>query len=254
MLPHWQLLRVYGSTGVTGTILEVIHEDGLPMKVMLGAWIGAEDVASSQREVREAIRLTRQYPEIVLAVCVGNETQVDWSPHRSPLEQVIEHVRTVRGSVEVPVTSADDIDYWLRPESRTLAQELDFITWHAHPMWKGERIENAMTWLEAQAAAMQELHADQLLVLGETGWATSMADTGEQAELITGHPGEAPQWYFHDQVRAWAERDQRTVFWFEAFDEIWKGGDDPAEVEKHWGLFRADRTPKRAIEGLRDSR
>ena len=89
-------------------------------------------------------------------------------------------------------------------------------------------------------AAMQELHPEQLLVLGETGWATSVAAAGEQAELIKGRPGEALQWYFHDQVRAWAEREQQTVFWFEAFDENWKGGDDPAEVEKHWGLFRAD--------------
>ena len=35
---------------------------------------------------------------------------------------------------------------------------------------------------------------------------------------------------------------------FEAFDENWKGGDHPAEVEKHWGLFRADRTPKAAMD------
>ena len=35
--------------------------------------------------------------------------------------------------------------------------------------------------------------------------------------------------------------------YFEVFDENWKGGEDPAEVEKHWGLFRADRSPKAAM-------
>jgi exo-beta-1,3-glucanase (GH17 family) len=40
-----------------------------------------------------------------------------------------------------------------------------------------------------------------------------------------------------------------TTFVFEAFDENWKGGADPADVEKHWGLFHADRTPKAALGG-----
>jgi exo-beta-1,3-glucanase (GH17 family) len=37
-------------------------------------------------------------------------------------------------------------------------------------------------------------------------------------------------------------------FFFEAFDEPWKG--DPGEVlgaEKHWGVFRVDRTAKRVM-------
>jgi Glycosyl hydrolases family 17 len=34
------------------------------------------------------------------------------------------------------------------------------------------------------------------------------------------------------------------TFVFEAFDEAWKGSPDPAEPEKHWGLFHADRSPK----------
>jgi exo-beta-1,3-glucanase (GH17 family) len=37
------------------------------------------------------------------------------------------------------------------------------------------------------------------------------------------------------------------VYYFEAFDENWKGSSDPLEPEKHWGLYRADRTPKLAL-------
>jgi exo-beta-1,3-glucanase (GH17 family) len=43
--------------------------------------------------------------------------------------------------------------------------------------------------------------------------------------------------------------DRQITFFFEAFDEKWKGGTNPAEVEKHWGLFRADRSPKAAMQG-----
>jgi exo-beta-1,3-glucanase (GH17 family) len=84
-------------------------------------------------------------------------------------------------------------------------------------------------------------------VLGETGWATKVHDQGEQAELIKGKAGEAEQNAFYKEVRQWAEKQQLTVFFFEAFDENWKGGEHPNEVEKHWGLFRADRSPKAAI-------
>jgi exo-beta-1,3-glucanase (GH17 family) len=39
------------------------------------------------------------------------------------------------------------------------------------------------------------------------------------------------------------------VFYFEAFDEPWKGGADPRDVEKHWGLYNENRTPKAAMAG-----
>ena len=36
-----------------------------------------------------------------------------------------------------------------------------------------------------------------------------------------------------------------TTFFFEAFDEDWKGDDkEPLGAEKHWGLFTQDRKPK----------
>ena len=45
-------------------------------------------------------------------------------------------------------------------------------------------------------------------------------------------------------VDAWSEKNKITMFVFEAFDEPWKGGNDPSEPEKHWGLFDVDRKPK----------
>ena len=247
MLPHWNLLRVYGSRGPSETLLEVIHADRLPMKVMLGAWIAADSPEANQQEVDAAIRLANDYPETVLAVSVGNETQIYWSAHQSPVDSLIEHVRHVRAGVSVPVTVADDFNFWNKPESRALAAEIDFITMHAHPMWNGVQLEDALDWLKEQIEIVEAMHPEQLIVLGETGWATSVADEGEQATLIKGKPGENEQKLYYDSLRDWAEVSQRTVFVFEAFDENWKGGDDPEEVEKHWGLFNANRSPKPAI-------
>jgi len=261
MRPHWRLLRTYGASEFGRELLEGIRTEGFDIKVLLGVWVApeerpgaaggierdAEAAAANEREFVAAVALAAAYPDIVAAICVGNETQVSWSPHPCPIELLIAQVRRVRAAVAVPVTAADDYQYWLEPASRALARELDFLTVHAHPMWNGQTLDAALPWLRTQLAAVAAAHPSRPLVVGETGWATAVAASGEQARLIKGRPGEAEQASFYAAACAWAERERVALFTFEAFDENWKGGTDPAEVEKHWGLFRADRTPKAAL-------
>jgi len=39
------------------------------------------------------------------------------------------------------------------------------------------------------------------------------------------------------------------VFFFEAFDEPWKGDEhDVLGAEKHWGFFNVDRSPKLVMD------
>ncbi len=262
MAGHWKLLRVYGSSEFTEVLLTVIRDGGFDMKVMLGAWIAPapapdagggeeDDDAANGREIAAAIRLANAFPDIVLAVSVGNETQIHWSSHRSSMETLVEYVREVRAKVAVPVTVADDYNFWNKPESRVMANAVDFVTMHAHPMWNGIQLEDALPWLRDQLASVRALHPDRSVVLGETGWATTVHDEGEQAELIKGTPGELEQKAFHDAFHSWATAERQAVFFFEAFDENWKGGSHPNEVEKHWGLFRADRTAKAAMASER---
>jgi len=262
MHPHWRLLRLYGSSEFGGRVLEAIRAEDLDIRVMLGVWIAPEEerddhstvhksfpeaAMANQREVDAAIALATEYPKIVVAVCVGNETQVSWSPHPGPLDILIEYVRRVREAVTVPVTAADDYQYWLTPESRALAGEIDFITMHAHPLWNGRQLDEALPWLREQVAAVRSVHPDRRLVIGETGWATAKAAEGEQARLMKGLPGEAGQASFYKAAREWITAERIVTFFFEAFDENWKGSDDPNDAEKHWGFFRADRTPKAAL-------
>ena len=55
--------------------------------------------------------------------------------------------------------------------------------------------------------------------------------------------------YYSDLVR-WSEKDGIFIFVFDACDEPWKGSPEPLEPEKHWGLFKVDRTPKLVIKNL----
>ena len=247
MQGHWRQLRIYGSNGFTETLLTILREDHLDMQVMLGVWIAPDDRAANRAEIETAVRLANTYPELIDCVCVGNETQVFWAAHRSPPEVLVAALREVRARVAQPVTTADDFNFWNKPESLPIAAEVDFITLHAHPLWNGRQLDEAIPWLQERLVEVATLHPDRKVVIGETGWATARIDEGDQGRLMKGVLGEAEQKAFHEQARAWADNAKVTVFFFEAFDENWKGGAHPEEVEKHWGLWRADRTPKAAM-------
>jgi exo-beta-1,3-glucanase (GH17 family) len=251
--PHWKLIRIYSSTGFGPVVLEQIRRGGFDIQVVLGAWIARQDQPggpeANEAEVAGAIELANQYRDIVVAVSVGNETQVDWSAHKSSEQKLVEYVRRVRAGVEQPVTTADDYNFWNKPHSRLVAGEIDFILMHAHPLWNGLLLPDALPWLQEQLAAVRAMHRDRRVIIGETGWATNVHDEGEQARLIKGVADEAAQKIFYDTSTAWAAEAGEVMFTFEVFDEKWKGGPHPNEVEKHWGLFRSDRTPKAAMEG-----
>jgi exo-beta-1,3-glucanase (GH17 family) len=259
---HWNLIRVYNADGNSLRVLELIREHKLPLRVLLGVWLedetGKPDCAAANRgNVLRAIEQARAFPEIVLAVSVGNETQVDWAAHRMATGDLVRYIRALRDHVEVPVTTADDYQYWLLPASGTVAAELDFVTTHLHPLWNGRTLEEGLDWMDRILDGVRAVHPGRTLVVGETGWATrhdpESTGPGQQGTLIKGETSERAQGEFLIRLAAWVERDRVATFLFEAFDEPWKGGGErtnPRHVEKHWGVFREDRTPKSSFQAF----
>ncbi|MEM8944854.1 MAG: glycosyl hydrolase family 17 protein [Planctomycetota bacterium] len=258
---HWNAIRMYGAREVSENVLQIIHEKKLPIRVMLGAWIARETPsdalpaadaaavkAANVAETSELIRLANAYPDEVMAVSVGNETQVFWSAHKTEMDVLIGYLRAVRGATSVPVTTADDFKFWNTPESQRVANEVDFIVTHLHAMWLGQSTSTALPWTKENYAAVRQQHPSKLVVIGEAGWATQVHTAGEQAELIKGKAGEEEQASYYRQFTEWAQAEKIPTFYFEAFDEPWKGGPHPNEVEKHWGVFFVDRSPKAAMQ------
>jgi exo-beta-1,3-glucanase (GH17 family) len=259
---RWGLLRIYSADETAADVLAIIREERLPMKVLLGAWIAPEarsgaDGTSIERlpearaanrlQVETAVRLANAYPDVVLALCVGNETQVSWSAHKLPAGTLVGWLREARRGTALPVATADDFGFWVQPESEQVARELDFLVTHIYAMWNGQPLERALDFTREKYSEVVRRHPGRPIVLGEAGWATRKHSEGDQATLIKGEPGEAQQRAFYQQFTAWVVRERVVSTWFEAFDENWKGGPHPDEVEKHWGLFRADRSPKQAM-------
>jgi len=263
ILNHWNLIRVYGSDEDSERILKVIRKNNLPIKVMLGVWLENEKDNPERKnenitEALNAIRLGNEYLDIISAITVGNETQVFWSAHKMEIEALINYIRLVRNNTSVPVTTADDYNFWNKSESKSVTDEVDFIVVHIYPLWNGQTLENSIEWMSnIFFNEIKKYHSDKTIVLGEIGWATNYDSTktgdGQQGSLIKGEVSYAAQGLFLLELSMWIDKNQVTTFLFEAFDEPWKGGGEnsgPNEIEKHWGVFYENRIPKESFQNF----
>ena len=78
------------------------------------------------------------------------------------------------------------------------------------------------------------------VAITEAGWTTR--SNGRGIEPTNASPELQARYYA--LLSQWAREEGVLTYVFEAFDEDWKGSDDPDEPEKHWGLFTIDRRPK----------
>jgi len=252
---RWHLIRMYSADQQSQNILEVIKEYQLPIRVMQGVWLsGHQTDAQNQQQINFAIQLANQFPDIIVAVNVGNEIFVDWSAHKvADMDKIIAYIRQVRSQTKQPVTVNDDYNFWNKPQAKRIANEVDFIGLHAYAFWNNKTLEEAMTWTTGIYEDIQYRFPNHTVALCESGWPTSRVYRGDSYEGgLIGKAGEAEQHTFFKAFNAWINHNHIHAFYFEAFDENWKGGFDgknpKQKSEKHWGLYNADRTPKLAIK------
>jgi exo-beta-1,3-glucanase (GH17 family) len=257
----FKLIRLYDSGENSRLTLELIRRHALPIQVMLGVWLEAEfsnhegcpwlnepipktELADNAKrnvaELRRGIELANEFENVVVAVNVGNEALVDWNDHMVPVEKVIAYVRRVKAAIDQPVTVAENYVWWIR-DGAALAEEVDFLGVHTYAQWEGKRIDEALAYTLENIAGVRAALPGKPLAIVEAGWATIAEEFGERAN-------EADQVRFYVELENWARATNTTVFFFEAFDEPWKGDPDaPLGAEKHWGLFNVDRTPKQLM-------
>ena len=261
----FRMLRLYDSRENSAAVLKLIEEHDLPFTVMLGAWLSAEinnpdipwkpepftdeELAENKRsnatEVGNAIRLANQYPEIVTSVAVGNEALVVWNDHMVPIESVIQYVHTVKAAIDQPVTVADNYDWWATA-GEELASHLDFVSVHIYPVWENRDIDEGLSYSIENMQRVRNALPDANLVITEAGWATTAWEFEDRAS-------QAKQTQYFTELYEWATEMNITTFFFEAFDESWKGDpNSPWGAEKHWGIYFEDRSPKEVIETLKD--
>ncbi len=255
---NFKLIRLYDSGENTQMTLDLIREHKLPVRVLLGMWLRAEvsnhegcawldepisddqlaaNLVWNAEEIQRGIALAKEFDEIVVAVNVGNEALVSWNDHMVTLENVIAYVQRVKSNIEQPVTVADNYEWWIQ-DGEPLAAVVDFLGVHTYPVWEEKSINQGLPYTIENLAGVQAALPGKPIAILEAGWATTAVEFGD-------HASEENQARHFRELGDWAKVHNTTVFFFEAFDEPWKGDPlNPAGAEKHWGLFFVDRTPK----------
>lgn len=261
---HFRILRLYDCTPHAELVLEVIRREGLGLKVLLGAWLAAEadnpgcpwggvhgpdrlarNAAENGRELERLVRLARLHRDTVVAVAAGNEACVDWTDHLVPPARVLEYVRALRRELRQPVTVCDNHVPWLGALDE-VAAAVDFISIHTYPAWEARPPAEALAATDQDWRRVAERHPTRPVIVTEAGWTTRSGGRGVRSEDAS----PASQARYLTALDGWSRSHGILTFVFEAFDEAWKGADDPQEPEKHWGVFTADRRPKPAVQPL----
>jgi exo-beta-1,3-glucanase (GH17 family) len=262
---NWKYLRLYDCDKLSETVLEVIHKEKLDFRVMLGAYIVAEmnnfgcpwggssyseedlrlNKMINENQIKKLIRLANKYPNIIFSLSAGNEACVDWSDHYVSVESVINYVRMIKKGAKQAVTYCENYVPWL-DKLKPLADEVDFISIHSYPVWEYKHIHEALNYTKQNYASIKEKYPDKLIAITEAGWATNSNGRGINPANVS---EEFQDIYYKDLIK-WSKEEGILTFFFEAFDEPWKGSDEALEPEKHWGLFKVDRSPKLAAKNL----
>ena len=261
---NWQYLRLYDCTPHAETVLEVIANEALHFKVMLGVDMAAEmsnphcpwgadfsdeALAANRRanadQIEKAIALACRYPDIVFCVSIGNEASVEWTDHMVPVDSLVAHALRVKSLIRQPITFCENYVPWTY-KLEPLAEVLDVISIHTYPAWEYRSVHDALEYTMQNYHSVLDHYPGKPVVITEAGWTTASNGRGIEPQ----NASEELQAQYYEELLGWTTDEKILTFVFEAFDEPWKGSPDPQEPEKHWGLFKLDRTPKLAMQSL----
>jgi len=260
--PDFKYLRMYDCDYHTITTLDVIEKENLDFKIMLGAFIEAEmnnyncpwggvysqddlekNTKINRTKINKLIELANKYPDIIFLLSVGNEACVGWTDHYVHENKVLEYTKQVKAEAKQPVTFCENYEPWLF-KLKSLARELDFISVHTYPVWEYKHIDEALEYTKENYYSVADKYPKKPVVITEAGWATNSNGHGINPDNVN----ETYQKIYFEKLMAWVEEENILTFFFEAFDEPWKGSSEPLEPEKHWGIYKVDRTPKLVMQ------
>lgn len=251
-------IRMYDASEHARTACEVISKENIKLKVMLGmdllgeisnpncSWGGtytdeeiARNIDYNQNQLYDLINLANEYRNVVLAVSAGNESVPEWNENLVDPGRVLYFVKKLKENTSVPVSYCDNYFYW-QHKLKEVAKEVDFISIHSYPVWTGTPVVDAVNVTITEYRMIDSLYPDKQVLITETGWPT----TSNDGEIKSHVANEVNQVFFNNEIDKWSATNNIPCFFFEAFDEKWKGSDNPVEPEKHWGYYFDNRTPK----------
>ncbi len=232
LAPLTRAIRLYSSTGGVELVPPIAAEFGL--KVMVGAWID-KNADRNAREIEAAINLARHNSNVI-GIVVGNETVYRGE---QKVDDLIELVKKVKKSVNVPVTTGEIWNIWR--DNPKLASSVDFIAAHVLPYWENFSSSQAVDQAVYIYQLLREKFPGKRIMIAEFGWPSAGYN------LRNADPGPFQQAVVLRNFVVRAEAIGMEYNIVEAIDQPWKffeGGVGP-----YWGILNADRAPKFAWTG-----
>ncbi|MGJ4956431.1 glycosyltransferase [Bradyrhizobium sp. HKCCYLRH2015] len=230
-------IRLYSSTGGLEIVPPLAAEAGL--KVMLGAWID-KDPDRNEREIQSAITLARRNSNVI-GIVVGNETILTAT---QKVDELIEKIKRVKKSVNVPVTTGDVWNTWR--DNPELAANVDFVAAHVLPYWEFFTDDQAVDQAVDRYQLLKKQFTGKRIMIAEFGWPSqgySRSGDGRGPAV----PGPLRQAKVLRNFLAQAASIGMEYNIVEAIDQPWKyfeGGVGP-----YWGVLNAAREAKFAWTG-----
>ncbi|QOG11682.1 hypothetical protein [Arcobacter sp. FWKO B] len=233
---HFQAIRIYSVSGLE-SVPKYAKKHGL--KVLLGVWVCADEEMTKQ-ELQTMLKLTKEYPDVISAVVVGNEVLLRREMSGDKLGSYIKWVK--ENVSDIPVTYADVWEFWLK--NQNLAPLVDFVTIHILPYWEDNpvSIDVALEHIQTTHMEVSNTLKEKKILIGETGWPSegrmrgaSIPSPVAQAEFIRGFLKIADENNWNYNI-------------IEAFDQPWKRASEGA-VGGYWGIFDTNSTDKNVIWG-----
>jgi exo-beta-1,3-glucanase (GH17 family) len=217
-------IRTYSIENGQDIIAGIAKRFGL--KVIQGIWLSSNRF-KNLNQISTVVRLTREYPDTISAVVVGNEVLLRGEMTEGDLAAII---RSVKSQVTVPVTYADVWEYWRK--NREIADTVDFITIHILPYWEDVpiRAKFAADHVDSIRKDMAANFPGKEILIGETGWPSE----GRMREGAL--PSRTNQARVVSEILARATQENFRVNLIEAYDQPWKRQLE-GTVGGYWGLF-----------------
>ncbi|MEH2542474.1 MULTISPECIES: glycoside hydrolase family 17 protein [unclassified Bradyrhizobium] len=196
------------------------------LKVIQGIWLSSNRI-KNLAQISVAIELTKEHPDVITALVVGNEVLLRGEMTTSDLAA---HIRSVKSRVTVPVTYADVWEFWLR--NREIYDAVDFVTIHILPYWEDMpvRAKHAAGHVDDIRKRMAVAFPAKEILIGETGWPSA----GRMREGAL--PSRTNQARVVSEILDLAKREKFRVNLIEAYDQPWKRQLE-GTVGGYWGMI-----------------
>lgn len=252
----YKYIRMYDPNDHARFALEVIREENLDIKCMIGVDSLCEvnnpdsatgpqnfsreeleaNIERNNKEFEKLVALCKEFIDEIIAVSVGNENTPVWATRRVTEDRLIEHADYLKKELNKPVVFCEIVDEW--GNLSKLVEHLDVICIHSYPLHNSILIDDAVSYNEKQYKLVSDMYPNKEVIFTEVGWTTKPS-----SHMVPGQATVSNQKTYINALNSWLDESKITGFIFEAFDESWKAA-TPDKGECNWGLYRMDRTRK----------